>query len=66
MNMLKPVHIPIIVFIDNKSIVEALQSTKLVDDMHLKIDVAAISEMQLNNSLHEMVPWKNTTDKFIY
>ena len=49
--MLKPADIPVTAFIDSKSIVEALQSTKLVDDMCLRIDDATISEMQLNNKV---------------
>ena len=53
--MLKPANIPVTTFIDNKSIGEALLSTKLVDDMCSRIDVAAISEMLLNSKV--FVKW---------
>ena len=36
--------IPIIAYVDNKSVVEAVHSTKLVDDKRLRIDIAAIIE----------------------
>ena len=36
--------IPIIAYVDNKSVIEAVYSTKLVDDKRLRIDIAAISE----------------------
>lgn len=41
--------LPITAFIDNKSVIEALQSTKLVGDKRLRIDIASIVEMKLNN-----------------
>ncbi|CAC5360729.1 unnamed protein product [Mytilus coruscus] len=41
--------IPITAFIDNKSVTEALKSTKLVEDKRLRIDIAAICEMIQNN-----------------
>lgn len=41
--------IPITAFIDNKNVTEALQSTKLVEDNCLRIDIAAICEMKQNN-----------------
>ena len=37
--------IPIDAYIDNKSVVEAIHSTKLVDDRRLRIDLASIKEM---------------------
>ncbi|CAG2239162.1 unnamed protein product [Mytilus edulis] len=47
--------IPITAFIDNKSVTEALKSTKLVEDKRLRIDIASISEM-IENSCVE-VKW---------
>ncbi|KAL5007820.1 hypothetical protein ScPMuIL_016626 [Solemya velum] len=47
--------IPITAFIDNKSVVDAIHSTKLVEDKQLRIDIAAILEMTLKNSVH--VKW---------
>jgi hypothetical protein len=41
---LKHKTIPIEAYIDNKSVVEAVYSTKLVDDKRLRIDIAAIAE----------------------
>jgi transposase InsO family protein len=38
-------NIPIEAYIDNKSVTEALQSTKLVDDKRLRLDIAAIKEL---------------------
>ena len=42
-------------FIDNKSVIEALGTTKLVDDKRLRIDIAAIQEMRQNNRVE--VKW---------
>ena len=36
--------IPIIAYVENKSVNAALHSTKLVDDKRLRVDIAAISE----------------------
>ena len=36
--------IPIIAYVDNKSVVESVHSTKLVEDKRLRIDIAAIVE----------------------
>jgi len=36
--------IPITAFVDNKSVVEAIHSTKLVDDKRLRLDIGAIRE----------------------
>lgn len=36
--------VPIYAYTDNKSVIEALNSTKLVDDKRLRIDIAAISQ----------------------
>ncbi|CAC5357015.1 unnamed protein product [Mytilus coruscus] len=41
--------ITITAFIDDKSVTEALKSTKLVEDKRLRIDIAAICEMIQNN-----------------
>ena len=37
-------NIPLIAYIDNKSVIEALFSTKLVDSKRLHVDIAAIRE----------------------
>ena len=50
-NLVQPINMAITAFIDNKSIVEALQSTKLVDDKRLRIDIAAVSEMITENNV---------------
>ena len=34
-----------IAYVDNKSVIEAVGSTKLVDDTHLRVDIAAIQVM---------------------
>ena len=36
--------IPIIAYVGNKSVIEAVHSTKLVDDKRLRVDIVAISE----------------------
>ena len=46
--------IPIIAFVDNKSVIEAVYSTKLVDNKHLRVDIAAISESLLRNEVSEI------------
>ena len=46
--------IPIIAFVDNKSVIEVVYSTKLVDDKRLRIDIAAISETLLRNEVSEI------------
>ena len=37
--------IPIEAYIDNKSVIEAILSTRMVDDKRLRVDVAAIQEL---------------------
>ena len=44
--------IPIIV--DNKSVIEAVYSTKLVDDKRLSVDIAVISESLARNEIREI------------
>jgi len=41
---LKAKSIPLIAFVDNRSVVEAVYSTKMVDDKRLRIDLGAIKE----------------------
>ena len=36
--------IPVIAYVDHKSVIEAVYSTKIVDDKRLRVDIAAISE----------------------
>lgn len=50
--------VPIIAFVDNTSVVEALKSTKMVDDKRLRIDIAAIKEIKNNNVLVKWIPGK--------
>ena len=46
--------IPIIEYVDNKSVIEAVYSTKLADDKHLRIDIAAISESLTTNNVNDI------------
>ena len=43
--------IPIIAYVDNKSVIEVVYSTKLVDDKRLRVDIAAISESLARNEI---------------
>ena len=36
--------VPITAYVDNKSVVDAIHSTKVVDDKRLRIDIAALKE----------------------
>lgn len=49
LNTEKP--IPIVAFVDNKSVTQALCSTKMVDDKRLRLDVAAIKENLQRNEV---------------
>ena len=40
--------------VDNKSVIEAVYSTKIVDDKHLRIDIAAISESLTTNDVNDI------------
>lgn len=46
--------IPIVAYIDNKSVIEAIHSTKLVDDKRLRVDIAAISQSLARNEVSEI------------
>lgn len=46
--------IPIIAHVDNKSVIDAVHSTKLVDDKRLRVDIAAISESLSRNEVKEI------------
>lgn len=46
--------IPIIAYVDNKSVIEAVYSTKLVDDKRLRVDIAAINESLARNEVSEI------------
>ena len=48
--------IPIIAYVDNKSVIEAVYSTRLVDDKRLRVDIAAISE-SLNRKEIDEIRW---------
>ena len=42
---LKPGTIPISAIVDNRSVVEAVYSTKMIDDKRLRLDISAIKEL---------------------
>ena len=46
--------IPFIAYVDNKRIIEAVHSTKLVDDKRLRVDIAAISESLTRTEVSEI------------
>ena len=50
------VKVPISAYIDNKSTLDAVNSTKLVDDKRLIVDIAAIQE-ELREKLIESITW---------
>jgi hypothetical protein len=50
------VKVPISAYIDNKSTLDAVNSTKLVDDRRLIVDIAAIKE-ELREKLIESISW---------
>ena len=41
----EPKTIKIEAYVDNKSVIEAISSTKMVDDKRLQVDMAAIQEL---------------------
>lgn len=51
---LKDKTVPIIAYVDDKSVIEAVYSTKLVDDKRLRVDIAAISESLARNEIREI------------
>ena len=46
--------IPIIAYVDNKSVIEAVSSTNLVDDKCLRVDIAAISKSLARSEVSEI------------
>ena len=38
-------------YVDNKSVIEAILSTRMVEDKRLRVEVAAIQELQLANMM---------------
>ena len=46
--------LPIVAIVDNKSVNEALNSTKMVDDKRLRLDIAAIKESIRKNEVNEI------------
>ena len=46
--------IPITAYVDNKSVIQALRSTKMVDDKRLRLDIASIKENLIKNDIHEI------------
>ena len=53
--------IPIIAYVDNKSVIEAVYSTKLENDKRLRVDIAAISESLARNEIRE-IKWCPSKD----
>lgn len=45
------INVPIVAYVDNKSVCQALYSTKLVDDKRLRIDIAALQESLSHGNL---------------
>lgn len=54
--------IPIVVFIDNKSLYENIHSTKTVSEKRLRIDIAGIKEMVQKKEI-DSVKWVDTTSQ---
>ncbi len=48
------IHVPTVAYTDNISVIEALLSTKLVDDKRLRVDIAAIQEFLETSNKHEV------------
>ncbi|XP_052212197.1 putative tyrosinase-like protein tyr-3 [Dreissena polymorpha] len=46
--------IPLVAYIDNKSVIEALSPSKLVDDTRLRVDIAAIRESMERNDVSDI------------
>ena len=46
--------IPIVAYVDNKSVIEAVYSTKLVNGKRLRVDIAAISEPLARNEINDI------------
>ena len=46
--------IPIIAYVENKSVIEAIYSTKLVDDKWLRVDITAISQSLARDEVSEI------------
>ena len=47
----QPESLPIKIFVDNKSVTQAICSTKLVDDKRLRLNIASVKESMENNEL---------------
>ena len=54
--------VPIKCYVDNKSLVESLGSSKLVDDERLRIDMAVLKDMMHRNEIGS-VSWVPTVDQ---
>ena len=46
--------LPLVAYVDNRSVIEAVYSTRLVDDKRLRVDIAAISESLSRNEVKEI------------
>ena len=47
--------IPIIAYVDNKSVVQSISSTKLVDDRRLRVDIAAIKQSLGRSEIRDVI-----------
>ena len=51
-----PFKIPITAYVDNRSVMEALESTRQVDDKRLRIDISGIKESTFKNEI-QSIKW---------
>ena len=51
--------LPIEAYVDNKSLIDALKSTKFVTDKRLRIDISSVKEM-ISNKQIKKVEWTPT------
>lgn len=49
------VSIPITAYVDNRSLVDALHSTKMVDEKRLRIDIASIKQSLQTHEIHNVI-----------
>ena len=58
----REVAIPITAYVDNKSVVQSLMSTKLVEDKRLRVDIAAIKQSLCRNEIKD-ISWISGEDQ---
>ena len=61
-DLMSSASIPVKCFVDNKSLVESLQSSKYIDDKRLRLDMAVIRDMLNREELHS-VSWVDTASQ---